>query len=732
MKLWALFVLAAFLPSASLALPAVITTGEHSDFTRLVVTLPEPSDWRLGRVADGYTLSVDQQDLQYDLTKAFTRIAKTRIADVGQVPATSDLHIVAGCACYVTAFAFRPNVIVVDIKAGAPSAESPFEVPLVSFAPANANPPQPAVTALPTPTVIPLDWTQRAENIVEAEKPVADTATRLPAGFRETIVQQLGAAASQGLVKLDTEKADQEETVAKDSPPQPEPSPEASFRVITEAGMDMRVGGDLDETPPLQEKCLPAEAVDIAAWGKSGDDPMESLSAIHRMLVTDADRLADSQLADAARQYLYLGFGAEARLTLASVQSPAQLEQALSDIGHIIDGAQLAESAFTGMEACTGPAALWAVLARDHLRLSEPVAAGAIVQAFAALPLHLREALASRLIDRFLESGDETTAHMIRDTISRATEQIPPAMQMAEARLELHENRPEQAKAALQAASALPGPDEAAALVALIDMDFAARTAVGADRIAMLETLAAQNRGQDIEADLRRSLVLAYALSGEFALSHDALQNAPAAAGDFWALMAESGAEADILDLAFSPPPNLAAIDSASSLMIAQKLHALGFPQQALQWLGMPRNDVATLPDAARLTIAEAQLALFQPREAIAAISGLDAQANPLRARAMRALGRPEEAVALLQANPASSEDLAVLQRTERQWEAVAAQPEGAWAGAAGLALESNTPLPDAGPVTLAGASAVAAKAGESRELLGALLQETQLAAPPP
>ncbi|MBL8562554.1 MAG: hypothetical protein JNN06_09750, partial [Gemmobacter sp.] len=347
-------------------------------------------------------------------------------------------------------------------------------------------------------------------------------------------------------------------------------------------------------------------------------------------------------------------------------------------------------------------------------------------------PFHLREALGSRLIDRFLERGDEPTARMIRDTISRATVDIPPAMQLAEARLELHENRPDQAKAALQAASALPGPDEAAALVALIDMDFAARHPVSADQIAMLETLAAQNRGQNVAADLRRSLVLAYALSGEFGLAHAGLQDAPAAAGNFWALMAESGTEADILDLAFSPPPDLAAIDASSSVRIAQKLQALGFPRQALLWLGVPRNDVATLPDATRMVIAEAQLALFQPREAIATISGLDTQANPLRARAMRDLGRPGEAVALLQANPDAAADLAVLQRAERQWEAIAAQPDGAWAKAAGLAIETSQPLTEPGPVTLAGATAVAAKAGESRELLGALLQETQLAAPPP
>ena len=99
MKRLALLALFVF-PAEVWANPAVVTTGEHLDFTRIVVTLAAPTDWRLGRVADGYTLSVDQQDLEYDLSEAFKRIPKTRIADVAQVPATSDLHIVAACACH--------------------------------------------------------------------------------------------------------------------------------------------------------------------------------------------------------------------------------------------------------------------------------------------------------------------------------------------------------------------------------------------------------------------------------------------------------------------------------------------------------------------------------------------------------------------------------------------------------------------------------------------------------
>ncbi|HRK41834.1 MAG TPA: hypothetical protein PLH11_02215 [Gemmobacter sp.] len=731
MKRFALLALSFIFPSAIMAAPAVVTTGEHSNFTRIVVTLPAPNNWRLGRVADGYTLSVELQGLEYDLTGAFKRIPKTRIADIQQVPATSDLHIVAACACHVTAFAFRPNVIVVDIKAGDPPAESVFEAPLVSFTPPTSAPATPTVTITPEAGAIALDWAERIGGPVGGTKPVQSPVSRIPQGFRETIVEQLGLAASQGLVSLDTTKSSVDEKPARPLMP-PVQMPEASFRVIPEAGMEMRLGGVSDDTPVLQEECLPLEAVDLPSWGKTDDNPAETLSAIHRMLVTDADRLPDAQLADAARQYLYLGFGVEARLVLAAIPEPTRQQLALAEIGLIIDGGASGNSPFRNMETCNNASALWAVLARDRLRPSEPIAAGAVVQAFAALPYHLRETLGARLIDRLLERGDEASAHMVRDTISRVTEQVPLSMQLSEARLDLREDRPEQAKAALQAASAHPGPDEAAALVGLINMDFAARNPVTADRIAMLETLIAQNRGQKVEQDLRRALVLAYALSGEFDLAYLALQQVPVAAGEFWSLMAESGADADILEHAFVPPIDRAGIDAESTFALARKLNELGFPGQALQWLNVPRDDIATFPDAIRMTIAQAQLALFQPKEALETISGLDHQADHLRAQAMRALGRSDEAAALLQGNSEHAGDLAFLQRTERQWAAVAAQGEGAWPGVAALAIEDEQRPLLQESVTLGGASAIATKAEESRKLLDALLQETQINSVPP
>lgn len=723
MKRFVFAAVASLIPTICMSLPAVVTGGEHSDFTRLVVTLPKQSDWRLGRVADGYTLSVNQPDLEYDLRKAFTRIPKTRLADVAQVEFTSDLHIVAACPCYVTAFAFRPNVIVVDIRGGSPPENSDFEFPLVSFS--AQNPEDVEKIFVPKNTDIALGWTERLGEPDKKDVPSGTLNGLLAPGFRENIAKQLSAAASQGLVTLDAPPASRSEKTPVAPSVGVPPSPDTQFRVVTEAGMDVRLGGLPDEADLIQDSCLPNEAVDISSWGEPSEDPAKALAGIRHMLITDAERLPTDRVTDAAKRYLYFGFGAEAALLLSSLPELSKFQMALVDIGKIVDGKNIDQSVFAGMENCNNAASLWSLLSRGGLRPSEPINAGAIVQAFSAMPYRLRELLAPRVIDRLLENGDQNAARMVRDTISRVVTETPSAMQVTEARLEVLEDRPEKAKEVLEAATTMSGPNEAAALVALVNMDFAARNPVSPARIQMIQTLAAQSRGQAIAKDLLHALVLAYSLSGEFQLAQDSLQDAPSAEKYFWELMAEIGTDADIINMAFSPPENLGGITENSAHLIASKLLTIGFPSQSLIWLGLPEKAVDSLPDSARLTAAEAYLVEARPKEALSAISGMEDVANSVRFRALRAL-KDEQIFSFAADYEEYNEDMIDVQINARQWGKVASQASGVWSDAAAMVANLDEAASPSGPISLSSAQQTASSSTEAREVIFKLLKETQ------
>ena len=81
----------------------------------------------------------------------------------------------------------------------------------------------------------------------------------------------------------------------------------------------------------------------------------------------------------------------------------------------------------------------------------------------------------------------------------------------------------------MQKAAARPGPDEPEALVALVEMSFQDRSKVDPGRIATIEALVSQHRGQPVVEDLKHALVLAFGLDGAFAQATTWLEQAPSA-----------------------------------------------------------------------------------------------------------------------------------------------------------------------------------------------------------
>ena len=123
-------VLALLVPMPVLAQSVAVTSGEHDGFTRIALDFGQVVDWQLGRTADGYALRVAGQKPSYDLTAVYKLIGKDRIAALWVDPANGDLHIGVGCGCFAMPFAFRPSIVVVDIKNGKPPKGSSFEVDL--------------------------------------------------------------------------------------------------------------------------------------------------------------------------------------------------------------------------------------------------------------------------------------------------------------------------------------------------------------------------------------------------------------------------------------------------------------------------------------------------------------------------------------------------------------------------------------------------------------------------
>jgi hypothetical protein len=129
------------LAAGAQAQPVAVRSGEHSDFTRLVVAVGPDSAWALGRTAGGYAVRIDGIRDGFDTARVFDLIPRRRVADIAGDGDT--LALTLGCDCHALAFALPSGPVVIDIRDGPPPPGSPFEAPL--------DPPaaQPAVLPLP-------------------------------------------------------------------------------------------------------------------------------------------------------------------------------------------------------------------------------------------------------------------------------------------------------------------------------------------------------------------------------------------------------------------------------------------------------------------------------------------------------------------------------------------------------------------------------------------------------
>ena len=124
----------------SFAEDVVISSGEHEDFSRLVLRFPERVEWQFGRVTDGYEFRAVSTGTNYELRNVFKLIPRDRIKDVRDL-GDGRLFIAVDCECFGDAFDLRGGEVALDIKDGKPLAAAQiFNVALPDLLDASHEP----------------------------------------------------------------------------------------------------------------------------------------------------------------------------------------------------------------------------------------------------------------------------------------------------------------------------------------------------------------------------------------------------------------------------------------------------------------------------------------------------------------------------------------------------------------------------------------------------------------
>lgn len=717
-----------------MALPATAETarvfsGEHEDFTRLVIELPQSGDWTVGRTPMGYAFASNASSpTSYDLARVWDRIPRTRLQALRADPETGVLQLTLACPCHVFPFEYRPGMVVLDIKNGPPPPGSSFETAFAGFPKADR-----LADGQILPTLRPLqqlagqqgryDWLgiTRAEGpIAAARTPSLGLASGTPSlqPLRDELLEQISRGATVGVVDM-----------ALPGPPPSVPDNEAAttwsqIRIGEMPGMSIVDSRKPEELTAEGGTCMSDEMLNLPAWGVDRP-PIELLSEARSGLFGEFDRVEPDAVMRSIQLHLYLGFGAEATQIAALLEGddrPEELRAYLS-MARLIDGENDPSTPFVGMLGCDGAAALWAALALDRLPPGPQVNGAAMVRNFVALPTHLRRALGPGLADRLLQRGDADFARMVRDTIQRSPDSTVAEVALLDAKAELQADRNDSARDFAQA-SVDEGTDSADALIALVEAHFRDAEPLSPEIATALLAFQREASGGADAAKVQRALVLALALSDQTAAAFAMVKDAGLQEPDLWQVAQIRATDDDFLRQAvLASGEAVPSVAPDVALSVASRLVDLGFPEAGLTWLGPVSQNA---PEGARRVAAKAELLLGDARATLDLLAALETpEDQTMKAKALVQLGQIEPARQAYEA-AGLPDEAARLLPWEADWPQLQAEGTGPWVGAASIA---TVPVrEETGP--LARGTALVEESNAARAALDALLSAVPAPSP--
>lgn len=739
-KAFVLLVFLAVFPGLAIAEIARIRSGEHPGYTRLVIELDVPAEWRLGRVEGGYGFEVLRDGVSFNTRNVFRAINRNRLSGIRYDQETGWLVLEIGCRCYIRAVDFNTSWIILDITDGAAPEAWPYEAVLEveadSQAPESPRETETSAKWITAPTSgfgakipTPPEQTETVETVPEETRPdtsvpqvfemttwqtpwLNDALPDIPVETESTdpqprpeplseqeerLLQELARAAAQGLLEADLPVLDQaialpiaEEPLDKGEEPTLNPAPEEHVRLEAETSIDRDSGVVRTDTSvtPAGLRCLPDWYFAFEDWGTE-DDPAEGLAERRMALVGEFDRPDPRKVILLAQYYLYLGFGAEAKATINAFGTDSEAADTIHLLATLIDGGQTGlPGLLGGQSACEGRVALWSVLAEGGPKPGQSLNTTAILSAFSALPIHLRRHVGPGLAERFLALEDEETALTIRNAITRAPGPHGAGLDLLNARLDMENDDP----SASSQLESLLGKDDEIAPIAYAEF-LRAELAAGRLPDGAAETAAAlafEIAETDVGVELAELAVRAVLASGNFdAARREALRLEEAESrfdSALWRAFAEglvNGAQdGEFLRQSFAARESIAqaGLPENVAVIFAKRLNGLGFSEEAMNYL----SDGFT-SEAAYLTKAEVLLSLDRPAEAFGLLASIEGEkADQLRAQALVELGDPRGAAErFLAAGDEESAKYMALQA--EAWDILQENGEGAIQRIAGL-----------------------------------------------
>lgn len=497
-----------------------VRAGEHAQFTRLVIQIPEANSWRVATQGDTVRLTTEGPPLNFDLSQTFAKIPRTRLRNVIAKPEGLELQL--ACPCEIRASEDIPQFLVIDILGTAgvsssqPSAMRPLQRPEhLRRAPTGANAGVNLARAMRGKFLDDMSSPTFALHHFVTASPQTKPGQPLPADPDEpsgsNIAEELARALA-GSVELGL--LERAHPIAPDTMPiaglpyDDRKKLAAHLRLPAPWNAGDAAGTQIDQTAICRELAR----LGVGQWEKD-TSIARGVQALHA-LYGEFDRLDPERALELTQAYLSLGFGAEARQVVALFAPSPELHQIVRGISHLLDLENMPDDiSFSALQHCGTHGILWAFLGTDPRQMPARFPFDLLVREFDSLPIHLRLHLGPDILHRLVALGQTGPAAMIEAALDRVIVHHTPQLQLAKLALALEAPEPTRMTGLEQMPSAELSDD---ALLFMLKRRDTEDAGVEGDVIDLAKTRLLPLRGDPRGREMASLLVRAQARNANF------------------------------------------------------------------------------------------------------------------------------------------------------------------------------------------------------------------------
>lgn len=632
---------------------AIIRSGEHANFTRLVVPLPKGTVWEILESKRFFSLKYEVPEVAFDLSQVFARIPRKRLTAVFQDGPGSDLEFQLACDCSVSSFVDTPGFVVIDIGDEEVSTEQRKQALRI---PKNQNPYRFPVLESQVKTAIPRGIRLPAATGVESQRKLEvgrnPTSIQQPTVPKATIslseerlLAQIIRASNQGLLELAEGPPPMGLGGAQNVEPgsiKLDESVPTSLTATT--AIDLYIADSAAKFEPLVSEivCINSSLISINKWGM-GKSYSTAVGQLRSQLYGEFDELKASAALDLARLNLHYGFGLEALQAVDLSGEKSTASDILRELASLLDSRnQMDNTLLSGQQTCEGDVALWSLLIAEEF--PEDVNDSAVSRAFIRLPPQLRSIIGPQISQKYTDAGRNGMANRILETINNSSDNVSSGVGLARASAAEQKGNAKSEEAELIWSIEDGSEFSPKALIQFIANKYENREPVPPGLSDLVAAYATEFGQAEIGPELRQALVVALALAGEYGKAFSVIEeiemqgkgsNHLAPTSQFLALVTENAGDVTFLRYAVGLELEQAQMTTQPvGERVARRLIDLGFAESAEKWLNR-YNEIART-EMQRSMRAEIALSRERPRRALVELVGLKGrEATALRAEAL-------------------------------------------------------------------------------------------------